>query len=160
ANARQYNSSRAYFELMEFVGRFRFYSPFNAMLIHIQMPGARFVATARRWGDEFRRRVRIGARAIVILRPMGPVLFVFDVVDTESLPGAPLLPRLVEQPFEVFRGTIGSELERTIANARRDGVRVSERPQGSQRAGSIQPAQLGEQLEVLLAAKPMAKLHC
>ena len=40
-NARQFNSSKAYLELMQFIGRFRFYSPFNAMLIHIQMPGAR-----------------------------------------------------------------------------------------------------------------------
>lgn len=41
--ARQYNSSEAYLELMRFVGRFRFYSPFNAMLIHTQMPGAHSV---------------------------------------------------------------------------------------------------------------------
>src|SRR3984893_10980541 len=32
ALARKYNSSDAYLELMRFVGRFRFYSPFNAML--------------------------------------------------------------------------------------------------------------------------------
>jgi hypothetical protein len=37
--ARKYNSSGAYLELMRFVGRFRFYSPFNAMLIYTQMPG-------------------------------------------------------------------------------------------------------------------------
>jgi hypothetical protein len=41
--ARIYNSSDAYLALMRFVGRFRFYSPFNAMLIYTQMPGARFV---------------------------------------------------------------------------------------------------------------------
>jgi hypothetical protein len=52
------------------------------MLIYIQMPGARFVASAHRWHQQFHRRVRIGARAIVILQPMGPVPFVFDVVDT------------------------------------------------------------------------------
>ena len=57
-NARQFNSSKAYLELMQFIGRFRFYSPFNAMLIHIQMPGARFVATARRWGRDFHRQVK------------------------------------------------------------------------------------------------------
>jgi len=40
----QYKSSKAYHELLQFVVRFRYYSPFNAMLVHIQMPGARFVA--------------------------------------------------------------------------------------------------------------------
>jgi hypothetical protein len=109
-NARQFNSSKAYLELMQFIGRFRFYSPFNAMLIHIQMPGARFVATARRWGRDFHRQIKVGAQPIVILQPMGPVLFVFDVTGTEPLPGAPPLPGWVERPFEVRDGTIGTEL--------------------------------------------------
>jgi hypothetical protein len=42
ALARKYNSSDAYLELMRFVAKFRFYSPFNAMLIYTQMPGAHF----------------------------------------------------------------------------------------------------------------------
>ena len=39
---RQYKSTRAYHELLEFITRFRFYAPYNAMLIHVQMPGATF----------------------------------------------------------------------------------------------------------------------
>jgi hypothetical protein len=147
-NARQFNSSKAYLDLMQFIGRFRFYSPFNAMLIHIQMPGARFVATARRWRRDFHRQVMVGAQPVVILQPMGPVLFVFDVTDTEPLPGAPPLPGWIDHPFEVRDGTIGTELNRTIENAKRDGVRVSERPHGSQRAGSIQRATTPGYLEV------------
>jgi hypothetical protein len=38
--AKKYNASASYLELMRFIGRFRFYSPFNAMLIYTQMPGA------------------------------------------------------------------------------------------------------------------------
>ena len=121
-NARQFNSSSSYFELMQFIGQFRFYSPFNAMLIHIQMPGARFVATARRWDKDFGRQIKIGAHPLVILQPMGPVLFVFDVIDTEPLPGARPLPSWVEYPFEVRRGQIGTELDQTVENAKRDGV--------------------------------------
>src|SRR5258708_17420970 len=92
ANARQFNLSAAYFDLVQFVGRFHFYSPFNAMLIYIQMPGARYVATARRWGGDFRRHAHVGARPIVILHPMGPVLFVFAVSDTAPMSRAPPLP--------------------------------------------------------------------
>jgi hypothetical protein len=72
--AQKYNSSDAYLELMRFVGRFRFYSPFNAVLIYTQMPGAHFVCTARRWRKDYRREIKIGARPIVILQPMGPIL--------------------------------------------------------------------------------------
>ena len=86
---------------MRFVGRFRFYSPFNAMLIHTQMPGANFVCTASRWRKDYSREIIVHARPIVILQPMGPVLFVFDVSDTAPLSNARPLPRQVEDPFQV-----------------------------------------------------------
>src|SRR5258708_3080193 len=56
--AGKYNSSDACVALMRFVGRFRFYSPFNATLIYTQMPGAHFVGTARRWRKDFRRGLK------------------------------------------------------------------------------------------------------
>jgi hypothetical protein len=146
--AGKYNSSDAYLELMRFVGRFRFYSPFNAMLIYTQMPGARFVCTARKWRKEYRREIKISARPIVILQPMGPILFVFDVSETAPLPNARPLPPQVEDPFQVRSGKIGGQLALTIENATRDGVRVSERADGSQRAGSIQRAAAGQYLEL------------
>jgi len=157
--ARTYNSSKAYLELMEFVGRFRFYSPFNAMLIYTQMPGARFVAPAHRWARQFRRRIKVGASPLVILQPMGPVLFVFDVTDTEPLPGAPALPAWVERPFEVRHGKIGDELERTVENAKRDGVNISERAHGSQRAGSVQATGSGGYLDVTVVTGAQAVIQ-
>ena len=156
--ARKYNSSDAYLELMRFVGRFRFYSLFNAMLIYTQMPGAQFVCTALRWQRDYHRRIETGARPIVILQPMGPILFVFDVSDTEPLPNASPLPVRVKDPFQVRRGKIGGQMVLTIENAKRDGVRVSERADGSQRAGSIQRARAGQHLEFTIAKKPMLKL--
>ncbi len=155
--ARKYNSSDAYLELMRFVGRFRFYSPFNAMLIYTQMPGAQFVCTALRWQRDYHRRIETGARPIVILQPMGPILFVFDVSDTAPLPNAAELPVRFKDPFQVRSGKIGGQLALTIENAKRDGVRVSERADGSQRAGSIQPARAGQHLEFIIARKPISK---
>ena len=157
--ARTYNSSKAYLELMEFVGRFRFYSPFNAMLIYTQMPGARFVAPAHRWARQFRRRIKVGASPLVILQPMGPVLFVFDVTDTEPLPGAPALPAWVERPFEVRHGKIGDELERIVENAKRDGVNISERAHGSQRAGSVQATGSGGYLDLTVVTRAQAVIQ-
>jgi hypothetical protein len=155
--SRKYNSSDAYLELMRFVGRVRFYSPFNAMLIYTQMPGAHFVCTALRWRRDYHREIKIGARPIVILQPMGPILFVFDVSDTAPLPNARPLPLRVEDPFQVRSGKIGGQLALTIENAKRDGVRVSEHTDGSQRAGSIQWAAAGQHLEFTIATKPLPK---
>jgi len=151
--AGKYSSSDAYLELMRFVGRFRFYSPFNAMLIFVQRPGAHFVCTTRRWRRDYHREIKIGARPIVILQPRGPILFVFDVSDTAPLANARPLPVGVENPFQVRSGKIGRQLALTIENAQRDGVRVSECSDGSQWAGSIQRAVAGQHLESTIVKK-------
>jgi hypothetical protein len=135
--ARQYRSSAAYAALLSFTVRFRWYAPYNALLVQAQMPGATYVAPAHRWLRDFRRTVRPGARPLVILQPMGPVMFVFDVSDTIPEPDAPPLPREVENPFEVSSGRIRSELQQTIDNATRDGVLVTRAKSGSQAAGEI-----------------------
>ena len=133
----QYKTSQEYRNLLQFVTRFRSYSPFNAMLVHIQMPGAEFVAPPHRWLRDYGRRIRTGARPLVVLQPMGPVMFVFDVSDTEPTEEARQLPREVENPFEVRHGYVGGSLELMIDNAKRDGIRITERKEGSQSAGSI-----------------------
>ena len=62
---------------------------------------------------------------------MGPVMFVFDVADTEPLPGAAPLPDKAERLFEVRTGQIGDEFSRTVENAKRDGIVVVLKPFGS-----------------------------
>ena len=84
---------------------------------------------------------------------MGPILFVFDVSDTAPLPNARPLPVRVEDPFQVRCGKIGGQLGLTIENAKRDGVRVSERAAGSQLAGFIQWAAAGQHLEFTIPNK-------
>lgn len=136
--ARRYQSSAEFMGLVQFVTKFRRYSPFNAMLVHVQRPGAAYCAPANRWRSQYGRRIKKGATPMVILQPMGPVMFVFDVGDTEALPGAVPLPVPVEDPFGARGGRVGLELPRTLENARRDGVRTEERPAlGNQLAGFI-----------------------
>jgi hypothetical protein len=62
---------------------------------------------------------------------MGPVMFVFDVSDTQPGPNARPLPGEVLAPFEVRGGHVTDELHKTIENVKRDGVRVSEHSAGS-----------------------------
>jgi len=139
--AGEYKTTKQYRELLKFVGRFRSYSPYNAMLIHTQMPGAIYVAPPHRWLGQYRRRINPGARPLVILQPMGPVMFVFDVSDTEPEQDAPPLPPEIERPFEIRRGQVRGELWGTIENAKRDGVRINTRDAGSQDAGEIREAE-------------------
>jgi len=157
SHTRQYRSSKDYHDLIRFIARFRFYSPFNAMLIHVQMPGATFVAPPHRWLREYRRRIKAGARPLVILQPKGPVMFVFDVSDTEGEEGSPPLPYGVTHPFEVRHGTIGGELKISIRNAVRDGVDVAERQAGSQSAGEIRTVDAGRYLKFQTAVRPEPK---
>lgn len=133
-----YRSSQDFYELVQFAKRFRYYSPFNALLIHIQRPGATYVAPAYRWMRRHDRIVKPNANPIVILQPMGPVMFVFDVSDTEPEPDARPLPEGIDKPFEVRGGKIGGELKMTVEVAKRDGIRIHGQKTGSQAAGSIQ----------------------
>ncbi len=135
---RQYRSSQAFDTLLKFVSRFRFYSPYNSMLLHVQMPGAQYVAPAHRWLRDYDRTIKPNARPLVILQPMGPVMFIFDVSDT--VPGKkniPLPPE-VEHPYETAKGFVTAELDQTFENAKRDGIQVLKSKEGSQSAGSIQ----------------------
>lgn len=137
SHARKYRTSDSYKQLMDFAVRFRAYAPYNAMLVHIQMPGAVYAAPPERWLLRYGRYVKAGARPLVILRPMGPVMFVFDVSDTEPGPEAEPLPAEVTNPYEVRGGKVGRQLEMTAENAKRDGVQILETKAGSQAAGSI-----------------------
>ena len=149
-----YKTTNEYHELLDFVGRFRFYSPYNAMLIYTQMPGAHYVAPPHRWLDQYGRRIRPGARPLVILQPMGPVMFVYDVSDTEPEQGAPPLPPEIERPFETRGGGLGAELWKTIENAKRDGIRIAKREAGSQDAGEIHGAEGEKYVEFQIKQRP------
>lgn len=150
----QYKATQSFGDLLKFVANFRFYAPYNAMLVHIQMTGAKYVCPPSRWMDEFKREIKPGARPLVILKPMGPVMFVFDVADTVALPNAPPLPKEVECPFEVRGGKVGNQLEKTMENAIRDGVAISCQHAGSQSAGQIGVATKGKSLHYQTRLKP------
>jgi hypothetical protein len=86
---RHWRSGGGFRELLDFISRLPAYSPLNGFLIYLQDPGATRVATPGMWARKYQRRLRPGARPIVILAPMSPVLFVFDIRDTEG-PALPL----------------------------------------------------------------------
>lgn len=84
--SRLYESSRDYYELLQFIVCLREFAPFNAMLLHIQKPGLTYAASATDWAQRFDRTVKRKARPLLILMPFAPVSLVYDIQDTEGSP--------------------------------------------------------------------------
>jgi hypothetical protein len=134
--ARQYHKSEKFKDLLDFVSLFKRYSMFNAMLVHTQMPGARYVLPPKRWIKDYGRRPKENAQPLVMLQPMGPVMFGFDVSQTEGRE----LPPAFDRPFAVGGVLRHEDFERTILNAQRDGVEVHRKSLGSTLGGYVRNA--------------------
>jgi hypothetical protein len=127
-----YSSSTAYRDLLNYVTRFRRYSAYNAFLVRIQRPTVGYVATPNDWAREFERRVKPDARPLVMLRPFGPVMFVFDIADTDGKPAPPDLMN----PFDA-KGTLDSVIwNNTVGNASHDRINVIAKDMPVTSAGS------------------------
>lgn len=99
-SALAYHTPDRFRELMEFTARLPKVAPFNAMLLHVQNPSTKYVATVRGWA-EIGRTIKPGSRPMVIMKLMGPVSFVFDVGDTEGEPLPSSVEQEIEDPFAV-----------------------------------------------------------
>jgi hypothetical protein len=84
-------------KMLDFVTRFKNYRPYNNFLVYMQHPNCVYFATTKDWSKKFSRKPKEDARPLVILAPMHPVLFVYDIDDTEGKP----MPELLDNPFEV-----------------------------------------------------------
>jgi hypothetical protein len=82
----RWRSRQSCLELFDYLARFPMYSPYNGFLLFLQDPAATHLATARNWLRRYQRRIRPGARPLLVLAPRSPVLFLFDVRQTEGPP--------------------------------------------------------------------------
>lgn len=89
----RFRNSGDLMQLLRFIARFPNYSTFNGLLLFIQNSSATHVATARAWAQKFGRQPTADARPLLILAPMAPVLFVFDIQDTMGAPVPSNLPK-------------------------------------------------------------------
>lgn len=134
--AHHYRQSAKFQELLRFVASFRRYSAFNAMMVHIQMPGAHYVLPAKRWLKEYGRKPVADAQPLIMLQPMSPIMFGFDVSQTEGR----ALPDGFDDPFRADGRLPGGAFDMTISNARRDGIVVNEKSLGSTLGGYVRNA--------------------
>lgn len=128
-----YRSSADYVELLKFIKRFRQIAPYNAMLIHIQKPGSEYVASAADWKNRFNRKPKPGARPLVILRPFGPVAFVYELNDTQGNN----LPPEIQDPFEAYGIVSDFEIAEFTQSVLYSGIRITEADYGSALAGQV-----------------------
>ena len=128
-----YRNSKEYLELLNFIKKFRNIAPYNAMLLHVQNPNCSYVTTAYEWQDRFQRRPKVDARPLVILRPFGPVSFVFDIEDTEGKP----YPSHLLDPFHADGIVSETELKRFVHSMRNCGIAYKEEEMDRQSAGYI-----------------------
>ena len=75
----------AFDEFWNFTRQFNHLSIYNSMLVMVQRPGATLVGTRKQW-QHIGRYVQPDAVPIIILQPFGPVLFIFELGDTEGKP--------------------------------------------------------------------------
>jgi hypothetical protein len=118
----RFRSSRDFMELMQFIARFPNYSAFNGLLLYLQNPAATYVATARTWAQRFKRHPRREAKPLVILAPMAPILFLFDLQDTAGAP----VPSVLLRPREIAGQLLGKIYANTLHNATLHGICVYE----------------------------------
>ena len=134
--SRNYRKSTQFREMIEFMGRFRDYAPYNNMLVRIQNPTCSFYATARDWQNRFGRSLIEDARPMLILAPMHPVMLVYDLDQTV---GSELPAEL--RNFSHFHGDWEPDwLHRLVENAYRHRIRVEFKQLSSTLSGFATPA--------------------
>lgn len=133
AASRRFRSSAEYMNMLLFISRFRKYSPYNCVLLYTQNPAISYVATATQWQRRFHRVPKYDARPLIIIAPGGPVVFVYDLKDTEG-PGP--VPKQVLRPFSTEGRLKTGVFTNTIHNCNVHGIETREVTLGHYHGGS------------------------
>jgi len=128
-----YNNGKDLKSLFEFIKRFPKIAPFNAMLLHIQKPGCKYVASVSDWKSKFNRTIKAGVNPLVILWPFAPVHFVYEVSDTEG----ETFPEELLNPFKTEGNISDKSFKMLLNNLPREAIQYIEADHGTQSAGLI-----------------------
>lgn len=84
---KSYRQKDEFKKMLEFIGKFNYLSPYNAMLVEMQKPGSTFVFSGRKWAKDYGRIPKVNAQRLITLVPFGPIQCLFDFSDTEPIEG-------------------------------------------------------------------------
>lgn len=109
-SVREYRTSANFMAVMKACKRFRHLAPFNAMLVEMQRPGAKYVLSENEWRRKYDRGIKPNARPVIVLVPFGPVDFLFEISDTYPLEVS-LFPKSDEEILEEIAAPYKTERE-------------------------------------------------
>ncbi len=134
-------------KFLDFIAKFKEYKPFNNMLIYTQNPNCEYYATEKDWLKKFQRKIKENARPMVILAPMHPVLFVYDINDTvgDALPE--ILLKKSNEVFGYYKESWFNNLTSYFADLK---ISAKEIKMPDKNAGSISRKSTGNGFEIII----------
>lgn len=116
----QCRNSERFKQMLDSVGKFGYLAPYNAMLVDMQLPGAKLVLPGKKW-REYGRKVKPNAQQLITLFPFGPIQCMFDISGTEPIEGAKAKEKseLIKEWDEILKkveGEIKSESLKQLIN--------------------------------------------
>lgn len=152
--ALRFGRVKGFDDLLDHLAAYRQYRPYNALLLLLQLPAVSYVLPAYRWEQDYRRRIRPDAQPLMALIRGGPVMFVFDISQTEETPESRPVPAF-EDPLRMRDLSEATErLGWVIENAKSDGLRVSSVPLGMGYGGCIWPVEGAPTQAALVRRRP------
>ena len=128
----QFRANHKLMDLLDFIARFPNYSAFNCFLLYLQDSSATYLATARTWSKKFNRQISQNARPLVILAPMAPIRFVFDIRATEGSP----MPSNLQSSAEIGNQLSAKVYSNVQLNCSLQGIAVREAMLGQNMKGT------------------------
>lgn len=147
----KYRNSKDFVKFFEFIARFDHYSRFNTMLVYIQNKDITFFGGVSYWEKRFNRTVVTDARPYIILAPMSPIMFVYDVYDTKGDKSVEdFIADTLETNIHEVKGKIGEyKIKDAYEKVKDLGIKLSWKPLSYFNSGYITTIQSGK-LEIAL----------
>ena len=113
----EYRNSDDFKRMLDFIGRFKWLAPYNALLVQMQLPGARLVLNGKNWA-KYNRRPKKNARKLITLMNFGPIQCMFEYSDTEPIPGMEIFEesRIFEDWDKILTSTDGEPNKNDMDN--------------------------------------------
>lgn len=127
-DVKRYRKGEEFQRKLDFYSRFPYLGVYNAELVSQQRPGARFVLTAKRWAEEYNRKIKTNARPLIILIPFYPVDFLFDITDTKPIDYTRkvednyIIERIINQFMAKSMHPTGYYMEKLWTNMQKNGI--------------------------------------
>ena len=126
-----YRNGTEFKRLMKFCAEFHMVGVYNAMLIDTQRTGVTYALNISGW-REYNRRPKPDTHPVMILLPFGPVDFLYDVSDTEHIPGTPEVNyekelEHIANPFKVEGKLDPKVYEVFLSNLKYFGIKLNPR---------------------------------